>query len=187
MQPRNLIEFLGKIEKLKCNTRHSWTSSGRQESVAEHSWRLAVMAMLAEGEYPELDMNRVIRMCLIHDLGEAVTGDIPAFYKTEADEVREAEALEELIGGLPEDTAAEFRALLAEMAARETPEARLFKALDNMECLISHNEADLSTWLPREHTLNQSYGKENAAFSPWTRALWEEILQDTRSKIGWEE
>ena len=66
MKPREYIEFLGKIEKLKCNTRHSWTSSGRRESVAEHSWRLSVMAMLCADEYPELDINKVIRMCLIH-------------------------------------------------------------------------------------------------------------------------
>ena len=54
MDHRKYIEFLSVIEKLKCNTRHSWTSSGRRESVAEHSWRLAVMAMLCADEYPEL-------------------------------------------------------------------------------------------------------------------------------------
>ena len=80
------IKFLNVIEKLKCNTRHSWTSSGRHESVAEHSWRLAVMAMLCTDEYPNLDINKVIKMCLIHDFGEAVTGDIPAFLKNEEDE-----------------------------------------------------------------------------------------------------
>ena len=60
MDFRNYIDFLGKIEKLKCNTRHSWTSSGRRESVAEHTWRLAVMALLCEDEFPELDSNKVI-------------------------------------------------------------------------------------------------------------------------------
>lgn len=71
MEHRAFIEFLNKIEKLKCNTRHSWTSTGRQESVAEHSWRLAVMAMLCEDEYPDLNISKVIKMCLIHDIGEA--------------------------------------------------------------------------------------------------------------------
>ena len=60
MEHRAFIEFLNKIEKLKCNTRHSWTSTGRQESVAEHSWRLAVMAMLCEDEYPDLNISKVI-------------------------------------------------------------------------------------------------------------------------------
>ena len=61
MNPEKYIEFLNKIEKLKCNTRHSWTSSGRHESVAEHSWRLAVMAMLCADEYPNLDISETTR------------------------------------------------------------------------------------------------------------------------------
>ena len=79
MNPTAYLSILSVAERLKCNTRHSWTSSGRHESVAEHSWRLALMAMLAADEFPDLDMDRVIRMCIIHDLGEAFTGDIPAF------------------------------------------------------------------------------------------------------------
>ena len=94
MDPRTYIDFLNVIEKLKCNTRHSWTSSGRQESVAEHSWRLAVMAMLCADEYPSLDINKVIKMCLIHDFGEAITGDIPAFFKTAQHEADEEKAIE---------------------------------------------------------------------------------------------
>ena len=85
MKPEELLDILSVAEKLKCNTRHSDTSSGRRESVAEHSWRLALMAMLVGPEFPEADRDRVIRMCLIHDLGEAFTGDIPAFDKTAAD------------------------------------------------------------------------------------------------------
>ena len=79
MDPKELLSILHIAEGLKCNTRHSATSSGRRESVAEHSWRLALMAMLLEDEYPQLDMNKVIKMCLIHDLGEAFTGDIATF------------------------------------------------------------------------------------------------------------
>lgn len=69
MDPRKYIEFLNTVEKLKCNTRHSWTSSGRRESVAEHTWRLSLMALLCADEYPHLDINKVIKMCIIHDLG----------------------------------------------------------------------------------------------------------------------
>ena len=81
MKPNELLQILRVAEKLKCNTRHSYTSTGRHESVAEHSWRIALMAMLLTPEFPEADMNKVIRMCLIHDLGEAFTGDIPTFLK----------------------------------------------------------------------------------------------------------
>ena len=79
MEIRAFLDFLSIAEKMKCNTRHSYTSSGRHESVAEHSWRLALMAYLVKDEFPDADIDKVIRMCLFHDMGEAVTGDIPAF------------------------------------------------------------------------------------------------------------
>ena len=82
MSPTELIKILNVAEKLKCNTRHCYTSSGRHESVAEHCWRTALMAMLLEKEFPQADMNKVIKMILIHDLGEAFTGDIPCFEKS---------------------------------------------------------------------------------------------------------
>ena len=171
MQYAQYVKFLNAIEKLKCNTRHSWNSSGRQESVAEHSWRLAVMAMLCRDEYPDADIDKVIKMCLIHDFGEAITGDIPAFFKTEADEAKEEDAVASLLGLLPRDTAEELGSLFAEMNAMETTEAKLYKALDNLEALVAHNEADISTWLPREYEDNLTYGQKNCEFSEWTRGL----------------
>ena len=74
MTDRELIDFLAIAEKMKCNTRHSWTSTNRKESVAEHSWRLSLMALLLEREIENVDFQKVIKMCIIHDLGEAVTG-----------------------------------------------------------------------------------------------------------------
>ena len=183
MKPRELIDFLNVIEKLKCNTRHSYTSSGRKESVAEHSWRLAVMAMLCKDEYPSLDIDRVIKMCLIHDFGEALTGDIPAFWKNEAHENVEDKATDNILAMLPKEYEAEFQALFDEMDALETEEAKLFKALDNMEAVVSHNEAPISTWIPDEYRMNLSYGEENAQWSPWTRALREQLKEDSIKKI----
>lgn len=183
MNTKDFIGFLNKIEKLKCNTRHSWTSSGRQESVAEHCWRLAVMALLCKDEYPELDMDKVIKMCLIHDFGEAVTGDIPAFDKTQADENAEKLAVKSLLSELPCETRAELSALFEEMDERRTPEAKLYKALDNLEALVSHNEAPISTWLPREYEDNLTYGTENCSWSEWTTALREELKADSLEKI----
>jgi putative hydrolase of HD superfamily len=171
MQYAQYVKFLNAIEKLKCNTRHSWNSNGRQESVAEHSWRLAVMAMLCRDEYPDADIDKVIKMCLIHDFGEAITGDIPAFFKTEADEAEEEDAVASLLGLLPRDTAQELGSLFAEMNAMETTEAKLYKALDTLEALVAHNEADISTWLPREYEDNLTYGQKNCEFSEWTRGL----------------
>jgi putative hydrolase of HD superfamily len=183
MQQRKLIEFLNIIEKLKCNTRHSWTSSGRQESVAEHSWRLAVMALLTADEFPNVDIDKVIKMCLIHDFGEAITGDIPAFLKTKQDEDTEDLAIAELLEFLPKAIASEFASLFADMAERTTPEAKLLKALDNLEALVSHNEAPLDTWLPREYEDNLTYGTENVAYSEYLIMLKEEIKRDSIQKI----
>ena len=183
MEQRKLIAFLSVIGQLKSNTRHCWTTSDRQESVAEHSWRAAVMAMLLRDEFPEVNIDRVIRMCLIHDMGEAVTGDIPAFYKTVADETTEAEAVVNLIGMLPPDYVEEFTRLFTEMQAKETPEAKLFKAIDNLEAVLSHNEADLSTWIELEYTKNLTYGAENVAYSAYLTELKRLLNADSRQKI----
>ena len=184
MKPIELLEILRLSEKLKCNTRHCYTSSGRQESVAEHSWQIALMAMLIAPEFPEADMSKVIRMCLIHDLGEAFTGDIPAFEKTEAHEAAEAKALKAWVESLPEPFAAEMAELYAEMEARETVEAKIYKALDGLEALIQHNESDLATWLPLEYDLQQVYAFDRVDFSPYLKGLRQEVLQDTLDKIG---
>lgn len=184
MKPVELLEILSVAEKLKCNTRHCYTSNGRHESVAEHSWRIALMAMLIQPEFPEADMNRVIRMCLIHDLGEAFTGDIPTFWKTEADTEKEDAIFDRWVQTLPEETKQEFSALLAEMNALETVEARIYKALDKIEAVIQHNESDISTWLPLEYDLQLRYGAENVKFSPWFQSLKAEIDDWTRRKIA---
>lgn len=183
MDCRKYIEFVNVIEKLKCNTRHSWTSNGRQESVAEHSWRLAVMAMLCADEYPNVDINKVIKMCLIHDFGEAITGDIPAFLKNEAHEKEEEKAIESLLSLLPMATREELSDLFAEMKAMNTDAAKLYKSLDNLEAVISHNEADISTWIEREYEENLTYGRENCEWSSWTKELREELKKDSSDKI----
>lgn len=184
MKHAELLEILSVAEKLKCNTRHCWLSSGRHESVAEHSWRVSLMAMLLTPEFPEADMNRVIRMCLIHDLGEAFTGDIPAFDKTDADVRREDAAFDAWVQTLPGDTREEFYSLLAEMNAMETQEAKIYKALDKMEAVIQHNESDIATWLPLEYDLQLSYGEENVQFSPYLRELKQKVNDCTRRKIA---
>ena len=172
MKPTELLSILSVAEKLKCNTRHCYTSSGRHESVAEHSWRIALMAMLITPEFPEADMDKVIRMCLIHDLGEAFTGDIPTFWKTEADTQKEDAVFDSWVQTLPEETKREFSALLAEMNALETLEARIYKALDKMEAVIQHNELQLR------------YGGENVKFSPWFQSLKAEVDNWTLRKIA---
>ena len=183
MEAEKLLQALHVAERLKDTTRHCYTSGGRHESVAEHSWRMTLMAYFVSDEFPELDMNRVIRMCLIHDLGEAFTGDIPTFQKTGSDEQKEESLLLSWTASLPEPFAGEMTALYREMAARETPEAKLYKALDNLEAVIQHNESDISTWLPLEYSLNMTYGNDKVAFSDYLRQLREVIRGETCEKI----
>ena len=183
MRPSELLEILTVAEKLKCVTRHCDTSTGRRESVAEHSWRIALMAMLLKPEFPEADMDKVTRMCLIHDLGEAFTGDIPTFDKSQDHEAAEKKAYDTWVRSLPGQTRDEFVELLAEMEALESLEAKIYKALDKLEAVIQHNESDIGSWLPLEYDLQLRYGAENVTFSPYMQALKAEIDAWTRRKI----
>lgn len=183
MKPENLLEMLHTAGKLKDTTRHCYTPGGRLESVAEHSWRLALMAFWLRDEFPELDMNRVVQMCLIHDLGEAFTGDIPVFNKTEADEIREEQLLRSWVDSMPAPLREQMQSLYREMAERTTEEAKLYKALDGLEALISHNESDISTWEPNEYDLQMTYAEDRMRFSPYMVALREQIKQGSIQKI----
>ena len=182
MDARRLIDLMKIAENLKNNTRHSWTSSGRHESVAEHSWRLALLALFVKDEFPEADIDRVIRMCLLHDMGEAFTGDIPAFLKEQAHEVAEAQVYEAWLDSLPQPYREELTSLWQEMEAQATTEAKLYKALDKLETLMQHNEADTATWLPLEHALNLTYGTQQVTFSPFLKGLKDAVDDDTRAK-----
>lgn len=183
MNPGELLKILNVAEKLKCNTRHCYTSSGRHESVAEHCWRTALMAMLLETEFPQADMNKVIKMILIHDLGEAFTGDIPCFNKTSKDETNESNVLDDWVKTFPEPEQKQWLELYAEMNALETQEAKIYKALDKMEAVIQHDESDISTWIPLEYELQFKYGLENVQFSDYMKNLKTEIDKITKSKI----
>ncbi|MBP5415959.1 MAG: HD domain-containing protein [Clostridiales bacterium] len=183
MNAREYLEILHVAERLKDTPRHCTTTNGKTESVAEHSWRVSLMASLLRHEFPELDMDKVVSMCLIHDLGECFTGDIPAFVKTDADRKTEDTLLEQWVKSLPEEISSDLAALYKEMDAQETPEAKLYKALDKLEALIQHNESPLSTWSENEYELNKTYAFETVSFSKWLTALREEILKDTIEKL----
>ena len=184
MEARALLDALHVAERLKDETRHCYTSGGRHESVAEHSWRIALMAFWMKDEFPDVDIDKVIRMCLIHDLGECFIGDIPTFAKTDADEAREGAELMAWVRSLPEPVSGEMEALYREMIALETPEAKLYKAMDKLEAIVQHNESDIATWEPHEYQLNMTYADDAVAWSPVLRELREAIRNDTKTKIA---
>lgn len=185
MTPNDFLNILSRAAILKTTTRHCFTEANRKESVADHSWRIALMAMLLSGEaeFRDTDMNKVIRMCLIHDLGETFTGDVPTFEKTDADTNTEDALFFDWVRSFPAAQRQEWLALLSEMRDLQTKEAKTYKALDKLEAVISHNESDLSTWLPLEYDLQLTYGKENVQFSEYLKALSLCIDEWTKNKI----
>ncbi|MBQ7670197.1 MAG: HD domain-containing protein [Clostridia bacterium] len=183
MSPEKLLGALEVAGRLKDVMRHSWTAKGRRESTAEHTFRTALFAYFLKDEFPEADIDKVILMCLIHDLGEAFTGDIPSFEKTALDEEKEVDMLSGWVLSLPEPYSSEMGALYTEMAEMKTVEAKLYKAIDNLEAVITHNEADLSTWIRKEYTLNLTYGDERVADFPYLIEFRRLIRDITEEKI----
>lgn len=183
MEARTLLNALCVAERLKDATRHCYTKNGRHESVAEHSWMMCLMAFFIKDEFPEADMDKVIKMCIVHNLGEAFTGDIPTFDKTKEHEENEENLLYSWIDTLPENYRDEMRTLYDEMAERKTIEAKIYKAIDGLEALIQHNISDISTWIPKEYELNMTYADDKVAFSEYLKGLREEIRKDTIKKI----
>lgn len=185
MNSKEIIKFMGLAEKLKCEIRHSTTSTLRPESVAEHSWRLCLLSwLLSSSLKADYDMNKVLKMCMVHDLGEAISGDIPSFNKSEEDEKTEEDSVSQILDMLDGELREELDGLFAEMKELNTPEAKLFKALDKMEAVIQHNEAPIETWIPLEYELNMTYGTEEVKGVKVLEELREEVKAITIEKIS---
>lgn len=154
------LRFIREAERLKNVLRTAYTSAGRHESTAEHSWRLALLALAMLAERPDLDAQRVVAMCLVHDLGEAFEGDIPAVEATDPARkaATERRAVERLTGLLPAEAGARLEALWEEYEACLTPEARWVKALDKAETIIQHNQGANPAGF--DYAFNLTYGSE---------------------------
>jgi putative hydrolase of HD superfamily len=166
-----VLAFLREAERLKTVTRSGWTSEGERESVAEHTWRLCLMAMLLYGGSPEIDLARLLRMCLVHDLGEALSGDVPApEQQAGAPKAGQERAdLLRLTAPLPAPLRDDIVALWDEYESAATPEARLAKGLDKLETILQHtqgkNPADF------DYAFNLAHGRHYTAGDPLLEAL----------------
>jgi putative hydrolase of HD superfamily len=143
IDPRRLegiLDFLQSASALKDTLRTGRTASGRRESTADHSWRLCLLAMLLADELEGVDLIRLLQLCVVHDLAEAITGDVPAPCQAAADgrKDREREALRQLCTPLPEDLRLRIEALCADYETGGSPESLIAKGLDKIETMLQH-------------------------------------------------
>lgn len=184
----NFIDFYKKAEKLKSTTRHSWlTNSSRQESVAEHTWMLCLLAMLLSDKLDKkADLLKVLKMLLIHDLAESVTGDIPSHEvslrqqnKHDAEKV----ALQNIIEKLPENKAREIISLWEEFEENKSHEAQFANSLDKIEVLMQHNLADISTWEQGDFNVCAYYKNNYFDFDSFMRLFKDVVDNQTMEKL----
>jgi len=177
-----ILHFLRSTEQLKNTLRNSWTSEGHQESVAEHSWRLCLMAMLFADQYPDVDFARLVKICIVHDLGEAIGGDIPAVHQTGGAGKAEQERrdLLQLMEPLPATLRDEIASLWDEYEEALTPEARLAKALDKLETILQHNQGRNPGDF--DYRFNLGYGKRYTGDDPLIASLRALVDRDTERR-----
>ncbi len=158
------LKFALEIDKAKNIFRQTHLSEhGRNENDAEHSWHMAIMAwLLKEYSNDEIDISKVILMCLIHDLVEIYAGDTYA-YDTEnlkTQQSRENEAKEKLFSILPEDQKAKLIALFDEFEAYQTADSKFAHAMDNLQPLILNDSNDGGDWREHQVTEQQIYNRQ---------------------------
>ena len=171
------LAFLRSAEALKDTLRNSRTGTGRRESSAEHSWRLCLMAVTLAGELPGIDLLRLLELLVLHDLGEAVGGDIPAPLQGPDKTADEREDFARLLAPLPKAVAARLMARWDEYNAAATPEARLAKGLDRLETVLQHvqgrNPPDF------DYAFNLGYGRAHTDAHPLVAALRAPVDEET--------
>ena len=187
-QARTIIDFLAFGERLKRELRHSWLSDGRRESVAEHSWQMALMAILVAPHLRRpVDLLRVLEMIVVHDLTEAVIGDIPAFEVSDRQDAKrqgEAEAATRIRDSLDVDTGRHVHALFLELETGGTSEAKLVHALDRLEVQIQHNLAPDDTWEPVEYPMVFTRLAGPCRHDPFLAALAGLVEADGAAKLA---
>jgi putative hydrolases of HD superfamily len=166
-----ILTFLDEANRLKDTLRSGLTPEGRQESTAEHSWRLCLLAILLGKELEGTDLLRLIKICIVHDLGEAISGDVPATEQRDGDDraARERADLLELCAHLPQDLKAEMIALWDEYAEAQTPEAVIAKGLDKIETMLTHTTGDNPPDF--DYRFNLTYGVEATNRHPLLAAI----------------
>ena len=178
-----VLDFLRRSERLKIVTRTAWTSAGTRETTAAHSWRLGLFALSLRPWFPALNFDRVLALTLVHDLGEAVGGDISAVAQAGAPpkSAQERRDLCELLGALPAPARESILTLWDEYEANTTPEARFVKAVDKLETILQHNQGRNPPDF--DYAFNLAYGAELAVHDPLLRQLRAAIDAETKNRM----
>ena len=181
---QGIIAFLQAAEQLKDTLRSGITAQGRTESTAEHSWRLCLMAMLFDRELGEYDRLKLLKLCIVHDLGEAISGDVPATLQIAGDGRAQQERADliALCAPLPADLREEIVALWDEYSTAASFEAVLAKGFDKLETMLQHlvgkNAPDF------DYAFNLGYGTKHTARHPLLAQLRQLVDDETRKRIG---
>ena len=185
-QLKAILSFLKTAEKLKNTLRTAVTSNGRQESTAEHTWRLCLMVLVLETQYPGIDILKLLKICIIHDLGEAINGDVPAISQVDGVDkgIQERRDFVQIIAPLPLGLRKEFLSLWDEYEAAASREALLAKALDKIETLLQHVQGQCPEQI--DYTFNLTYGQTYTGYDELTRNLRAMIDRETQdlTQIG---
>lgn len=175
-----IIQFIQNAERLKSTLRSGHTSQGRPESTAEHSWRLCLLVTLFDRELGDCDRLKLIKMCIVHDLGEAISGDVPAIHQSAYDgrAEREKTDLMTLCAPLPDDLRAEIMELWADYSEGKSTEAIFAKGFDKLETMMQHN---IGLNPPDfDYAFNLDYGVKQTARHPLLRQFREIVDAETR-------
>ncbi|MFN3993641.1 MAG: HD domain-containing protein [Tabrizicola flagellatus] len=184
--------FLNEADRLKSVLRATTLVDGsRPENSGEHSWHLALYALvLADQAGPGVNIERVIRMLLIHDLVEIDVGDVPihsqngqahASVETQAAEAR---AANRIFGLLPDDLGHDLRALWEEFEAAETPDARFAKSLDRVQPVMANLMSGGGTWTSYNVTFDQLEARVGAKIARGAPAVWDWVREKARPWFG---
>jgi putative hydrolase of HD superfamily len=180
MTPAERDAYLGFFRAagaLKDTLRSGHTAGGRPESTAEHTWRLCLMAVALEEALDGVDLKRLLQLLIVHDLGEAISGDVPAPEQRGDKTADERADLRALLAALPPAAAARLLALWDEYNAVATPEARLAKGLDRLETVLTHVEG--ANPPDFDYAFNLGYGRAHTDAHPLTAALRAPIDAET--------
>lgn len=178
-----IIAFLQAAERLKDTLRTGRTAQGRAESTAEHSWRLCLMIAAFARDLPGYDLARLLKLAIVHDLGEAIHGDTPATEQhLDPDRLeRERRDMAALCAPLPADVRSEILDLWDDYVRARSPEAGLVKGFDKLETMLQHlagrNPPDF------DYAFNLTYGAAQTCHHPLLRDIRAIVDEATRERI----